>query len=228
MKTPLAFWSDLTKRIFKAYGESPGSMLVHTGAIGWVLSSAAQISAVIMNNKLSPEQKMFLIPQEAGDAAVNIISFYTLTNGIKHIGSKLTKSAKIRSAAIEKLLEDRGLILHKGQKRAAGKVYAGDWDFDITKLRNYRFDIAPTFKPFNNGAEVIAGLSGSILSCNIVTPILRNLYASKKQQKMIDHYNDWKALNPNGLSTKLGKTMFESFTSRAYSRAYPFSGNMKV
>lgn len=229
MISPSKMWSTLRAKIYRAYGENPGSMLVHTGAVGWILSSAAQITGVIMNDKLSPEQKMFLIPQEAADAAVNIASFYTLTSGIKYIGSKLTKTCKIRTAAITKLLEDRGLILHKGETRQAGKVYAGDWDFDITKLQHYRINISPEFKPFNNGAEVVAGLVGSVISGNIVTPIFRNRYASNKQKDMMHHYNDWRALNPDGPKTKLGKTMFDSFTSRAYSRAYTFSGgNMKV
>ena len=230
MISPSELWSKVTSKIYKAYGENPGSMLVHTGAIGWILSSAAQITGVIMNDKLSPEQKMFLIPQEAADAAVNIASFYTLTSGIKYIGSKLTKTCKLRTANITKILEDRGLILHKGETRQANKVYAGDWDFDITKLPHYRINIAPTYKPFNNGAEVTAGLVGSILSGNIVTPIFRNKYAANKQKDIMNQYNDWKTLNPQGPRSKLGKTMFESFTSRAYSRAYTFGsgGNMRV
>lgn len=227
MISPDKMWANVVKKVYKAYGENPGTMLLHTGAIGWVLSSLGQISGILMNNKISPEQKMFLIPQECCDAFVNIVSFYTLTSGVKFIGSKLAKTGKIRTAAITKHLEDRGLILSKGQNREAGKVYAGDWDFDITKLQHYRYNIAPDFKPFNNGMEVISGLVGSIISSNIVTPIVRNHYAAQRQKDMVSQYQGWKSANPDGPKTKFGKSMMESFTSRA-SSPYPYSGNLKI
>ena len=31
------------------YGEDVGKMLVHTGVIGWILSSAAQVTAILIN-----------------------------------------------------------------------------------------------------------------------------------------------------------------------------------
>jgi len=227
MQTP-KFFSNMLKKIYHNYGENPGEMLVHTGAVGWILSSAAQIFAVIMNNNLSSEQKLFLIPQEACDGAVNIISFYTLTKSVKYIGSKLVKTGKIRTKEISDLLNRRGLILKKGQQRVPEKVYAGDWNFDITKLNNYDKSIKPTFGPFKDGAEVITGLAGSIISCNIITPIVRNAYASKKQKDLINNFNDWSKLNPDGLRTHMGQSMFDSFTSKAYSGVYSFSGNMKI
>ena len=71
--------------ILEKYGEQPGKMLVHTGVLGWILSSLAQVGAVVFNDKISPEQKVFLIPQEIADAAVNIISFYVVTNSVKAV-----------------------------------------------------------------------------------------------------------------------------------------------
>ena len=171
---------------------------------------------------------MFLIPQEAADGAVNIISFYTLTQGVKSIGSKLVKTGKFRTSEISKILEERGLILKKGAKREIGKSYAGDWDFDITKLQHYDANIKPAFKPFKDGAEVIAGLIGSITSCNIVTPLVRNAYASKKQKDIMNNYSDRKKQGPNELHSRIGETMFESFTRKTYSPFYTFSGNMKI
>ncbi len=185
MLSPSKMWNGFKSYIYKNYGENPGSMLVHTGVIGWILSAAAQIYAVAFNDKISKEQKVFLIPQEIGDAVVNIASFYTLTSGIKYIGSKLAKTAKLRTSAITDILKKDGHILEKGQKRVDGKVYAGDWNFNITNLDNYGTDIASKFKPFKNGVEVIAGLTGSILSSNLVTPLVRNQYAAKKQKEVL-------------------------------------------
>ena len=224
--SPEQIWSKITKYLYKSYGENPGKMLLHTGAIGWILSSCGQIFGIITNDKISPEQKMFLIPQEGADAFVNIASFYTLTSGVKFIGSKLAKTAKLRPASVTKLLKDRGLILEKGQAREAGKVYAGDWDFDITKLNHYRFNIAPDFDQFKKGVEVIAALTGSVISSNIVTPLVRNYYAAKRQKDIVTQYNDWKTTSPDGFNGR--KTMLGSFSSRTNFTSYPYSGNMKV
>lgn len=171
--------------IFKKYSKDPGNMLVHTGVIGWFLSSAAQIFAIAINDQLSPKEKMFLIPQEIADAVVNCVSFYTFTNGVKYIGKKLTNTGKLRNKAVSDILKDRGLILEKGQQRVDGKVYAGDWNFDITKLDGYKEHIEKDFKPFNNGVEVATGLVGSIISSNLITPIFRNYYAAHKQKSLV-------------------------------------------
>ena len=65
MKTPLQNKSgkalsnifDSSKNwMFEHYGENPGKMLVHTGTVGWILSSLAQISAIVTNDKYTKEQ----------------------------------------------------------------------------------------------------------------------------------------------------------------------------
>ena len=71
-------FSNFKSSLYKNYGENPGKMLVHTGVLGWILSSLAQVSAVVFNDKISPEQKSFLIPQEIADAGINIASFYLM------------------------------------------------------------------------------------------------------------------------------------------------------
>ena len=73
-------FSKFKTTLYKNYGENPGNMLVHTGVLGWILSSLAQVSAVVFNDQIPKEQKSFLIPQEIADAAVNIISFYVITS----------------------------------------------------------------------------------------------------------------------------------------------------
>ena len=52
-KTPLTIFDKL----YKAYGGSMGKMLIHTGVIGWALSSAAQIFAIAINDKIHKKQK---------------------------------------------------------------------------------------------------------------------------------------------------------------------------
>lgn len=226
MFSPSKMWNGFKSYVYKHYGENPGSMLVHTGVIGWILSAAAQIYAVAFNDKISKEQKVFLIPQEIGDAVVNIASFYTLTSGIKYIGSKLAKTAKLRTTAITNLLKKDGYILEKGQKRVDGKVYAGDWNFNITNLDNYDADIASKFKPFKNGVEVIAGLTGSILSSNLVTPLVRNQYAAKKQKEVLANIDKNKTPDESGklkYPSDISMNAYMKLASVKYS-----SGSLKI
>ena len=226
MFSPVKIWNNFKNFIFNAYAKNPGKMLLHTGAVGWILSSAAQITALAFNKKLSPEQKMFLIPQELGDAAVNILSFYTLTSGIKFIGKKLTQSCKICSKELLNALKTKGYVLEKGGKRLQGKIYAGDWDFNIEKLPEYKSVFEPLYKPFNNGSEVIMGLAGSIISSNLITPVLRNYYASNRQKKMIDQYIPQKPADNK--SSPLNYVSFDNFRNQATRNLYGNSGSVKI
>lgn len=156
--------------LYKNYGENPGKMLVHTGTVGWILSCAAQVMAIIMNDKIAPEQKTFLIPQELGDGLINILSFYMLTSSVKNLCSKGVLNGKIANKTIKNYLE---------KNKLTDKI--GKLDFNIKKTANFA-DVKEDFNSFKNGVDVLASTAGSILSCNIVTPILRNEYAAKQQQ----------------------------------------------
>ncbi|MBO8431223.1 hypothetical protein IAC76_07530 [Spirochaetes bacterium] len=190
MKTP-QFVDDIFKylskkgtsfkdTVLKKYGEQPGTMLVHTGVLGWILSSLAQVAAVAFNDKIPAEQKVFLIPQEIADAATNIISFYAVTQSLKSLGSKLVKTGKLKNVKISKFLDSVDGL---------DKSKIGTWDFDITKLKGYKENIKTDFVDFKNGVDVYAGLAGSILSCNIITPIIRNKYASERQKDVLAKMN---------------------------------------
>lgn len=202
--------------ILEKYGEQPGKMLVHTGVLGWILSSLAQITAVAFNDKISPEQKVFLIPQEIADAAVNIISFYVVTNSVKTIASKLVKSGKLTTPAILDYLKKTGI---KIPKKKGDVSPVGKWDFDITKLANFD-EIAPQFKSFKNGVDVGASMLGSIISCNLITPVLRNEYAAQQQKNMLAKMQSKKVKHldaPGGIS-------MAEYQRRAYAK----SSNLKV
>ena len=186
MKTP-EFITDMLKKlankgasfkdtVLKKYGEQPGTMLVHTGVLGWILSSLAQVAAVAFNDKIPAEQKVFLIPQEIGDAATNILSFYIVTQSVKSLASKLVTTGKLKNPKISAFLE---------KVKGIDKSKIGTWDFDITKLAGYKTGIKDDFIKFKNSVDVYASLAGSIASCNIITPIIRNKYASDKQKDVL-------------------------------------------
>lgn len=226
MKTPdimknFGHWSACKFGAFKniileKYGEQPGKMLVHTGVLGWILSSLAQVGAVVFNDKISPEQKVFLIPQEIADAAVNIVSFYVVTNSVKAIASKLVTTGKLTTPAILDYLKKTGI---KIPKKKGDVSPIGKWDFDITKLANFD-EIAPKFKSFKNGVDVGASMLGSIVSCNLITPILRNEYASKQQKNMLSKMQN---KNLKNLEHPRGISMAE-YQRRAYAKY----GDLKV
>ena len=164
-------FAKVKTNLYKNYGENPGKMLLHTGTIGWALSSLAQIGAIITNDKISNEQKAFLIPQEAGDGLINILSFYCLTSSVKALCSRMVLNGKLSNKAIKGFID---------KNKLAPKI--GKHDFNITKEKNFS-EIKDEFISFKNGVDVLASTGGSILSCNYVTPILRNEIATNNQQK---------------------------------------------
>ena len=162
--------NSILSKLYNKYSENPGTMLLHTGTIGWVLSCAAQIGAIITNDKIAPEQKTFLIPQELGDGLINILSFYFITSSVKNICSKSVLNGKLANKTIKNFLEKYNLT------QKIGKV-----DFNIKKTENFA-EIKEDFNGFKNGVDILASTAGSVLSCNIITPILRNEYAAKQQK----------------------------------------------
>ncbi len=157
--------------LYKNYGESPGKMLVHTGVLGWILSSAAQVFAVVINDKIPPKEKMFLIPQEFADAAVNILSFYIVTNSFTSVGNKLVKSGKLLTPKLKKYVDEKKI-------KDLGKITT-----DISQ--GMTGDVRDDFMKFKGGVSIIFSTLGSILSCNIITPLLRNQYAARKQKEIM-------------------------------------------
>ena len=205
-------FSTFKTSLYKNYGENPGKMLVHTGVLGWELSSLAQVSAIVFNDKISAEQKSFLIPQEVADAVVNILSFYAITSSFKTVASKLVSTGLLTTKPIKDFLQKNGI---------KGKKYIGNLKFNIERdLPNFE-DIKSEYKPFKNGVDFVASTIGSIVSCNIVTPILRNKYASKKQKQAIARMNNIqpRMAAPRGISIE----DYQKLSAMKYSY-----GNLKV
>lgn len=205
----------------KHYGGDTGKMLIHTGVIGWLLSSAAQVVAIVINDKIPKEQKMFLIPQEIADAGVNIASFYLITQSFKSVAEKLVKTGKWLPASVRTFLKDNNLA------EKAGKA-----NFDVLKDANLTKELSDKYKSFSDGVDVVATTVGSILSCNIVTPIIRNEIASRRQKTGIAKMNNVsnqplvvKTPNVSGIQKDLS---MNDFQTRAYSRYTAPSSSLKI
>ncbi len=164
--------------IAKHFRKDASKMLIWTGVAGWTLSSLAQISAVMLNPKLSKEQKSFLIPQEFADAAVNIGSFFLVTQVAKRTVSKLFSTGKFAPQKVRKYLD-------KHKDLYAKKV--GKLDFDLDEvLKKDKLFPKDEYWACKNFGTTVATVGAGILSSNIITPIVRNQMASKMQKKYID------------------------------------------
>lgn len=213
----VSIFDKLKIYLYNKYGNNPGKMLRHTGVVGWAMSSIAQITAIILNDKIPKEQKMFMIPQELADAVVNIASFYFVTSTLTSVAKQAVRCGKILPKNIKDYFTNA--IKPSNVKKI---TRLGKYNFNVEKhLPKYLKD---SYNSFKNGADVIATLFASILSCNILTPILRNIYASKKQQKNISRLNNTQNDDKKHLCkfSKLNPVCPKSIYS------YSNSGNLKV
>lgn len=104
------FMENAKKYLFGKYSKGLGQMLLITGTLGWILSAAGQLCGIMTNKKLSGDQKKFLIPQEAADAAVNILSFYLVTKSIKDISRYFVSSGRVVTKEIGKFCKDHKIL----------------------------------------------------------------------------------------------------------------------
>ena len=204
------------------YGDNVGKMFIHTGVIGWILSSAAQVVAIIINDKIPKKQKLYMIPQEIADAGVNIISFYLITQTCKGLGSKLVDSGRWLSDPVRKFLTDNN-IPNVGKK-----------GFDVMTQGKLTPEMLEKFRDFRNGMDVLFTTTGSILSCNIVTPLVRNEIAANRQKKFIADLD--KTSNDvsnqsvfSQTSTYVKRPTMDGFMDKTYrTSVYPSSSSLKI
>ena len=186
------------------FRKDASKMLIWTGIAGWTLSSLAQISAILFNPKLSKEEKSFLIPQELADAAVNIGSFFLVTQVVKRSVSKMFSTGKIAPQGVRNYLNN-----HK--KLYGDKV--GKLDFDIDKVFKGKNDFPiKEYWACKNIGTTAATVGAGIVSSNIITPIVRNNMASEMQKNYINQKKKTELHNNNVNTTKI----------------YPNNGSLKI
>ena len=201
----------ILEKIYTTFLNNPGKMLIQTSVVGWALSSLAQIAAIVMNEKIPKEQKMFLVPQEFMDGVVNILSFFFVTKTFTTVANKLVNQGKW----LPKNLVD---ILKKSD--TAKKL--GKAGFDVLEHGNLSKELTNDFLGWRAGIDVGATLAGSVLSCNLITPLLRNLYASKRQHGSIARMNDKNERKNNEFVNTYFRPTMATFRGQAsiYPKAY--------
>ena len=195
----------VTQYMFDHYSKDNGALLVHLGALGWVLGSIAQIVVVLGDKSIDKEQKRFLLPQEGADAVVNIGMYYSICELIKKSADKLVEKGMLLTDDVAKAISsinpfNKPGVDYKDWKNLFTK---DELKKNLTKLLNDA-DSLDTFKnlSFDEKAQakelakaaleqlenhkdnvgVIAAIAASILACNVMTPYVRNIVASKIQK----------------------------------------------
>lgn len=199
--------------VAKHYGSNTGKMLIHTGVIGWILSSAAQVAAIVINDKIPKEQKMYLIPQEIADAAVNIVSFYAITQTFSSVAKRLVTSGKLLPKSVKDWMSVKGLLGKIG--KSTSDIYKAGLSASAKK----RLDV------FKEGIDVIGTTAGSILSCNIVTPIVRNEIAANRQKIK---YSEDEFRNSNVVSNVNNVKPKREFIARPTLQTFTNSSSLKI
>lgn len=172
------FLSSIIDWVAGNFRKDASKIIIWSGVAGWTLSSLAQIGALIFNNKISKEQKSFLIPQEFADAAVNIGSFFLITQFAKSTAAKLFSTGKFAPSKVRS-------YLNKHADKYADKIGKLDFNLDSVLKNDHRFPQKEYYGCKNFGTT-IATIGAGILSSNIVTPIVRNNMASKMQKKYLN------------------------------------------
>lgn len=221
MKSPAQFFESIKNSLFEKYAHDAGKMLLHTGTIAWIVSAIAQMWGIAKNDKLTPDEKKFLIPQEAFDAGINILSFYILTNSIQKFTHKFATSGKIIKSGIKEFCEKEGIAFGNWKENNIGKVLSSKIDEMTSKIKDYETtknviksnnlehgaDVFETinnqikncqaiketyegkrqeYEKFASGCKVVGNIAGAVVSSNIITPLLRNPLAARRQKAAIE------------------------------------------
>ena len=178
-----SFFQKNLEWVYETFKADTSKMLIATGTMGWILSSAAQLYAIIKNKNIDAETKSFLYPQELMDAIVNIASFLGFTLVAKKGVSKLVSTGKFAPESVRNYLN-----------KSVYKDKVGKLDFNLDKvLKNT--SVENSYTSYKNIVTTLGTIGASILSCNIITPLVRNKTASRVQKTYIDMKNNPTAYN---------------------------------
>ncbi len=165
---PGQMWNKLRNKAFDKFSTNQSGMLIWTAAIGWMLSSAAQIGAIVANDKIDRDEKEFLVPQEIADAIVNILLFIGITTSLSRFAGKLVSTGKLTNTKILNALKEPSALRELEAKKL--NIELGKFSTNLGEIEAIRH----VYKPFENAVKSIASLPGMIISSNIITPIIRN------------------------------------------------------
>ena len=164
------------------------NFLKNIAVIGWVLSSLAQTTAIVLNDKIPSKEKKFLIPQEIFDGFANITLFWFITSKATDLGKKLVLKKIVMPKSLTKILDN---FTPKGKNIIQLKE---NFLAHITKFGTKK-DVEIAQKAID-GMGVLTGITGAVIANNIVTPLVRNKLAGTYQRNQISKNPKYTPLNP--------------------------------
>ena len=171
---PNSFLEKNLHWICEHFKKDTSKMLIVTGTLGWTLSSLAQMCGILGNNKISAEQKSFLLPQELMDAVVNVGAFFTITMLTKKFIARMATTGKIAPQSVRDFLNKNSIYKDK----------VGKLDFKLDDVLPKDSDLFKSYESHKNFVTTMGTLGASVISCNIVTPLIRNATASRVQKEL--------------------------------------------
>lgn len=169
-------WEGIKNFVYKKYGQESGKMLVHVGLITWTTACISQVVAVALNKQIPSDQKKFLIPQEIADGALNVLAFYLITNSLKNIGAKLVTTGKWTTKGIKEYVEKKGL---------PENLKLGDEKVNLNKLAVEDQEFQKLYGTFKTGIDMMSTVTGAVISSNLITPYIRNIWGAHRQKEEI-------------------------------------------
>ncbi len=205
----MANFGALLDKMCKSYAGDNGKMLLHLGALGWILSSAAHIFMIATSKTIDKEKKKYLLPQETLDGAVNVGMYYTITDLMKKVADWTVENKRMPDStikAMEAYIEHTGrvgttdaFIKEVGQsgkkglfgtlknkgasnfyKKAITELTEGAENPELLQtLKNAQGE----FRKFKNGVGTAASIATSVVVVSILAPILRNKLTNELQKR---------------------------------------------
>lgn len=143
------------------------------GTTAMLLSCMAFTGSVLFNKGIPKEQKEFLVSQELADGAINVSLFWFMTSKFNKWAIKQVNDGKIFPKNVkEEVLKIKSKLGEKAKLEDIKEVLSKEG------LENVEH--------FEKSFPALVSLSGSLLAASIVTPIVRNIIASKFQNRKQD------------------------------------------
>jgi hypothetical protein len=180
--------TPMIKRIanfaYEKFTKNPGEFLLISGMISWAASCVNQTVAILINDKIPKKQKYFLIPQEITDGIVNVILFAVFTRSFTRIGERLVETGRMLTPKLKNTLLNEFKV---GDKLGKTNFNIKNTD-QMNELcpNKYNEKFSNEFKQFHTGVGFMFSAIGSVISCDFVTPFVRNKIASSRQKQALE------------------------------------------
>lgn len=196
-----SFFQKGKNAILKKLSGDMSGIFIGTTIIGYIAGAAGQLYGINKNDKLDSSKKNFLKFQEIADCVINIAAYFTITKACTNLTKKLASSGKILSKSITEGCKTCGFdknvknigkeISTKLSKLSNAKEVIEKQNYSEspellksvkTQINNLT-ELKDKYSPFENGMAMLGTIGGGLVSADIISPVLRNKYASQKQQQ---------------------------------------------